>query len=985
MNIKHLLPGLAAALLLSVPSVSGQTPSKEFSQALDLYANGAYGRARTLFEGFGDELSQGYAILCAIKAKTPDYVGLMERYMETCPYSVLVPDMHFEYGQNLFDEGEYAQAAAEYAQAEADSFSPSKLTEFDFKRGYCAFAQGDYKAARGYFDRVEKAPASTYTAPARYAQGYMDYAAGRFRQAEQWFRQSVKDKRFEDLSIYYLLECRFNDGDYDYVLENGPQMMDRLPAERAGRLARMLSESYLVKGDKDKAYEYLQKENSADRERTRSDFFHAGSVLYAMGDYTRAVSNLEKMQPPTEPLGQVANYNLAYAYIQNKDKVSAVNAFKDAAAASFDKTIQEDAFFNYSKLAFDLNNDSRPFREYLDKYPSTEKKEQIFNYIAIAALRNKDFTGAIDAYSNIESLDPSQQGNFVKANYLRANQLISGGNWSDAIPFLKAAGFYLPKTDRFNQLARYWLAEAYSNTGDYAGAESIYTTLYNNSSLRGMQEGTMLPYNLAYCYYNSGKFDSAAKWFDLYTSSHDAYAREDALTRRADCDFARRNYRAAIASYQRVLNEFPNPDKVYPYYQQALAYGLSGDRKSKVNVLSTVKKASPSAPLYAEALYELGRSYMDLDNNAEAVKTFELLRRNVSDNTSMAKALIGKGMAYRNAKQYPEALAEYKTVVSMLPGSEYSEEAMLAINSIYQTTGEPEKYLEYIEENNLGAGKSAAEREEIWFNTAEQVYLAGNYPQAVNSLMKYMQEFPGGARTGDAYFYLGECYRNMGEKEKAAENYAKVRSYLKKGAFAENAAKNYAAVSYELERFEEAYGAYRDLEEIAAMEENRNAAIIGRMRSAYKAKHYEDAISDAGRVRKISGIPAPLSREADYLTAKSYLALSRRADAMEYFDRLSSQPSTPEGAEASYMLVQNLFDSGKFAELESKVYDFSTKCGSQSYWLARCYIVLGDSFYEKGNNAQAKATWESIRSGYVPSDDGDDIIETVNGRLAKLQ
>ena len=93
------------------------------------------------------------------------------------------------------------------------------------------------------------------------------------------------------------------------------------------------------------------------------------------------------------------------------------------------------------------------------------------------------------------------------------------------------------------------------------------------------------------------------------------------------------------------------------------------------------------------------------------------------------------------------------------------------------------------------------------------------------------------------------------------------------------------------------------------MEENRNAAIIGRMRSAYKAKHYEDAVSDAGRVRKISGIPAPLSREADYLTAKSYLALSRRSDAMEYFGRLSSQPSTPEGAEASYMLVQNLFDS----------------------------------------------------------------------------
>lgn len=984
MKINHFLSGVVAAFLLAAPLADAQDLSRKFSEALDLYANGAYGRARTLFEDLGDELSRGYATLCAIKANTPDYKELINRYLSSCPHSVLIPDIHFEYAQNLFDDGEYSMASLEYAQAAPGTFSSSKLSEYNFKRGYCAFSQGDYPSARKYFDEVEGAPASVYTAPARYAQGYMDYAAGHFGKAEKWFRQSVRDKRFEDLSQYYLLECRFNDKDYDYVLENGPQMMDRLPSERAGRLARLLSESYLVKGDKEKAYEYLQKENAADGERSRSDFFHAGSVLYAMGEYRGAITNFEKMQPRSDSLGQVAGYNLAYAYIQTRDKVSAAKAFKAAADAAFDPSLQEDAFFNYSKLAFDLNNDSRPFREYLDKYPATAKKEQIYDYMAIAALRNKDFAGAIDAYSNIEALDPPQQANFVKANYLRANQLISGGSWRDAIPFLKAAGFYLPKTDRFNQLTRYWLAEAYSNTEDFAGAESLYTNLYNTSALRGMQEGALVPYNLAYCYYNSGNFDSAAKWFDLYVSSRDAYAREDALVRRADCDFARRNYRSAISAYQKALDEFPNPDKIYPYYQQALAYGLAGDRNTKIRVLSTVKKADPSSPLYAEALYELGRSYMDMDSNAEAVETFEQLRRSSGDNTYMAKALIGKGMAYRNAKQYPEALAEYKKVVGLLPGSEYSEEAMLAINSIYQTTGEPEKYLEYIEENKLGAGKSAAEREEIWFNTAEQVYLGGNYSQAVLSLQKYLNDFPNGGKKGDALFYLGESYRKLGDKEKAAECYAGVAAHLQRGSFAENAAMGYAAVSYELERFAEAYEGYCRLEQIAMMDENKTAAAMGKMRSAYRARQYDNAISAAEQLRRDPSVTPELSREADYLSAKSCLALSRRDEALRLFEGLAARPSTAEGAEASYMLVQNLFDSGKFSEMESRVYDFATKCGNQSYWLARCYIVLGDSFLEKGNAAQAKATWESIRSGYVPAEGGDDILETVNDRLSNL-
>jgi len=81
------------------------------------------------------------------------------------------------------------------------------------------------------------------------------------------------------------------------------------------------------------------------------------------------------------------------------------------------------------------------------------------------------------------------------------------------------------------------------------------------------------------------------------------------------------------------------------------------------------------------------------------------------------------------------------------------------------------------------------------------------------------------------------------------------------------------------------------------------------------------------------------------------------------------------------MLIQNLFDSGKFSEVENKVYDFAGKCGDQTYWLAKSYITLGDSFLERGNKAQAKATWESIRDGYSGN---DDIAETVKSRLAKL-
>ncbi|MBQ3686292.1 MAG: tetratricopeptide repeat protein, partial [Treponema sp.] len=176
---------------------------------------------------------------------------------------------------------------------------------------------------------------------------------------------------------------------------------------------------------------------------------------------------------------------------------------------------------------------------------------------------------------------------------------------------------------------------------------------------------------------------------------------------------------SAYASLAYIAWQEDDVDKCIAYYQQALAYGLSGNKKEKVKVLSRVTGASADSPLYSEAMYELGRAYMEVDDNQQAVKTFGTLQTATSDNTYAARALIGRGMAFRNMKNYEQALSEYKQVVDLLPQSEYAEEALMAINSIYQTTSQPEKFLEYMQSRNLSVGKTPKEQESIYFNTAE--------------------------------------------------------------------------------------------------------------------------------------------------------------------------------------------------------------------------------------------------------------------------
>ena len=174
------------------------------------------------------------------------------------------------------------------------------------------------------------------------------------------------------------------------------------------------------------------------------------------------------------------------------------------------------------------------------------------------------------------------------------------------------------------------------------------------------------------------------------------------------------------------------------------------------------------------------------------------------------------------------------------------------------------------------------------------------------------------------------------------------------------------------------------LREKAKMDENVFTAKVGMMRSAYRARNYRDALAAADRLKADKNCDEALGREADYVKAKSLMGTSQRMAALDIFRRLAANPSTDEGAEAAYTLIQNTYDLGEFDDVEKMVYDFSSKAGGQNYWLAKAYIVLGDSFAEQDNYAQAKATFESIASGYEPTGPEDDVLDAVNMRLGKL-
>lgn len=988
---RGLIAALSIALALSSELIAnGQTTKTDaFRQAVEFYDRGMFERAESIFSEIAasgqDVMAKGYEALCAVRRQSVGNRNLADQYISEYPYSGLIPQIRFYNALNLFDEQNFSTASAEFARIDMRSLKNSQVSEFIFKQAYSLFELDEYDRAEELFSKAEKMPYSDYTAPSRYSLGYIEYVRKNFEDSFDWFSKAAKDPRFTEQAVPYMIECRYMLKDYSYVISNGDAALDRVTPERKRQLARFISESYLSEGNAAKAREYYEIFGEGAKEMDDADLFYAGSVMYSTGDYKGAVDKFSRMTSRADSIGQIANYEMAYSYIKTGNKVAAMDAFKAASSQPWNEDIREDAHFNYAKLSFDLNNNPSVFNEYMKAYPGKKKDDIIYGYIALACLYGHDYAAAVDAYSNIDLLDSRQKVNYMKANYLRAHQLIEGGGWRDAVPLLKAASYYSDKRDPFNQIARYWLGESYFRSGQYDQAIDVYTTLYNNSALEGKPEGALIPYDLAYCYFKKDDYDGAAKWFDEYLASSKPAKGEDAAARRADCDFLRKDYPSAIKLYEAAIARFPYKDNLYPYLQAGIAYGLTGDKKGKVKVLSSVEEADPSAEFYPEAMYELGRAYVAASDNESAISVFRKLGSSTKDNTIIARSLIELGMISRNMSEYDNALDCYKKVIDLMPDTDYAADALSAIESIYQSEGRGDEFLDYAELIGATRDKTDAEKEQMYFNAAEQVFMTENYSKAISSLKSYLDRYPQGVNVAQTQYYLAECHRNLGQKELACDWYQKSLETEPSGLCSENATLRLAGLSFELEHFKDAYSYYRSLLSIARLDANRHTARAGMMQSAFRGLDYQEAIACADALKADKASSAAEKRQADYVCAKSSLSLGERDKAYALFRSLSSEPSDAEGAEATYMLIQDAYDQGNYSTVQSMVHKFAADAPNQSYWLAKAFIVLGDSFAEQENYAQAKATFESIRDSYTPQGKSDGVLDNVNMRLEKLK
>lgn len=978
-----------------VPAVHAVTLESRtaIERGRSLFDHGRWSDARREFLAIRDELfpTDGYELqyvdfylaACAVELGSEDAEAALRAFSARYPASVFNNDVRFALGSYYCTQGDMMRAKQAFAQTDYKALDAPRRERYDVRMGYAEFSEGNLQAAYDYFGRIGSR--SRYADHALYYRSYIDYAQGRYGRAKQGFQSLASSEAYGPLVPYYLLQIEFREGNYRYVVEQGEKLLARSAPQSRRDMERVIAESWFRLEEFDKTIDHLSAYVTAGAQMGRDENYLLGFSLYRTARYAEAAEMLRKACGADDALTQNASYHLADCYLRSGDKQAAMQAFAMASNEAYDPAIAEEALFNQGKLQYELGGDRfnetiNVLNRYAAKYPDSKRMPQVRELLVAAYYNSNNYDAAYEALQTCPDPDADFRAALQKITYFRALEAYNRGDLVAAQRTLTESAA-IDVSPKYSSLASFWQGEIAFAQGDYATAAAKYNA-YLKRAPRTEPEYAMAYYNLGYCAFSRQDMTQAGRDFERFTQIYrprDRYL-ADAYNRLADTRYATRAFDEAVRNYDRAI-ALGGDAGHYASYKRAVTLGILGRTDEKQRALRQIVAAGHGE--YADdAAYELGRSNIAQERYAEGAQALERFIADYPASPFRAQALSDLGLAWLNLGNKEKSLEYYDMVVSAAPQSAEAKDAMQGIRDIYVSNGDAEAYFTYAEKVGAESDLTAVSRDSLSFAAAQKLYLDAQDETAARSLRSYLKSYPKGYYLNDALYYLSDCYLKSGDREYAIETLT---------ALADRGATPYAApvldklseMTFADKRYEEAASAYRRLYDVSQTATDRERAMTGYVRATLAEG---DAAKIAPLAEDVAAHPdagETALRESQFARAEQLRQAGRPAEAAPIYRKLGKEVRTVQGAASAYRVIEELFDRGELKQAEDAVYAFTDKSSPQAYWLAKAYLLLGDIYARRGDNFQARATYQSVVDGYTPADDG--IVDEARQRIEKLK
>jgi TolA-binding protein len=484
------------------------------------------------------------------------------------------------------------------------------------------------------------------------------------------------------------------------------------------------------------------------------------------------------------------------------------------------------------------------------------------------------------------------------------------------------------------------------------------------------------------------QYDTAISWFRKYVTlaQDDTEYLGDAYNCIGDCYFTQRKYAFAADNYDKTI-QLKAGHVDYAMYQKAMSLGLTNRLQQKLEILSKLSVDFPQSEYTPAGIYEIGRTYLQLNKYDMAGKSFATITQYYPTNPYCQLALIELGLINVNTNNYKTAIDYYRKAVLFDSNSQDAKNALIGLKNAYLEINDIENYYNFVDQLAINVDMNETEREQEKqdgrFSLVDKIYLSGECDEAIKALKNFLQMYPSSSYDAQVNFYLGDCLFRKRQYSEAKNYFSHVIAQLR-NSFSELAMLGYARCAYRLEDYNDVIQSYEKLIPITQEESYKLEAAYRIMEAYFNMDKYQQAIDMAQQVLQASTVTEQERLKALLIRAKSSEQLGHTEEALLFYKQLSDNfIKTPEGSEAAFLAIDILYQSNRNDDAINAVFAFADSQSKQNYWIVRSYIILGDIYVARNEIEQAKATYNRILERYTIADDG--IIEVVKTRLAAIQ
>jgi len=967
-------------ILFSSSSFAQQTryyddPQASFRQGVEFFEHEYYSLAFPIFRDLKYSLRETdksnnyveyqdvkyYYLVCALEQNDKTAVTAAQEYIDLENNAPRVGMISFHLGEYYFRQKDYTAALKSYEHADIDNLSNKDIADMKFHQGYCYFTKKQFDNALPLFNAIRQLPKDPNYIDANYYYGFICFYQKKYSEALAAFKVVEDNPTYEKVVPYYVANIYLAQGEKDKAIEYAEARLKKGNQYYDAELRQLVGHGYYEKQDFAKALPYLEQYVSLSKKVTREDLYELSYCYYQTKNWNKAISGFKQMAGSKDSLAQNAMYLLGDAYLKTAQKANARNAFLFCSMNSSNPKQKEISKFNYAKLSYELGYQDvalTEFQGFLQQYPNSEYAREARELLVSVLAGTNNYK---DALTLLDSLDhPSDNVRRLVPTILygRATELVNDGLLLNANELLDKA-LKDPNNGSVLPYVQFWKAEIAYRLNRIDDAIRYFLEYLKSAAVNGEVNPTDARYNLGYCFLKKENYRQAQGFFEQVVRNPkigSSPLEQDAYVRDADCYYMNRDYRTALAMYNKVV-DFSWPASDYATFQKAMISGVSSG-KDKITLLNTINRLYPGSNLSADVNMEIAGTYLAGENYREALPYLKNVLHTPGADALKPRAHLQSGIAWYNLNNNKEALNQYDSLLRQYPNSPEAQDGLDNAKTIYVEEGRSAEYVNFAK--GMGVEVSASQEDQLAYEEAEVQFNNGNFPGAVQRFEAYLAKFPDGKYSLEANYYKSEIYFSQKDWAKAVVGYAAVGDRAP-NKFGEKSLLQAARLYFfNLKDYANAEKYFSKLKDFSSSQENKMEAMRGLLRSQYQLQKWPDAVTNAKDLLTQKGLSVDDKVLANMAIAKSYQSAGQCETALQYFRVAAPLTKSAYAAEARYQIADCLFHQNQLKDAEKAAFEVINKSGSYEEWVTRAYLLLGDVYFAEKDYFNAKATYQSI-------------------------